>query len=74
MNITVQLDQLSTAEKISTMEYLWDDLCRHAEGVVSPASHGEILAQREQSVADGNSTFLDWETDKARICTHLTQA
>jgi len=67
MNITAQLDRLSTAEKISTMEYLWDDLCRHADDVVSPAWHGEVLARRAQSVAGGNSTFRDWETEKARI-------
>lgn len=67
MNITVQLDQLSTAEKISTMEYLWDDLCRHADKVASPAWHGEVLAQRAQSVADENSTFRDWESEKIRI-------
>ncbi len=34
MNITAQFGQLCTAEKISTMEYLWDDLCRHADGVL----------------------------------------
>jgi hypothetical protein len=75
MNITAQLDRLSTAEKISTMEYLWDDLCRHAEQVVSPVWHGEVLARRASSVADANSnsTFRDWETEKARIRTHLTQ-
>ena len=67
MNITVQLDQLSTAEKLRTMEYLWDDLCRHANEVPSPAWHGEVLAQREQAVADDNAAFHDWEGEKARI-------
>lgn len=73
MNMAAQLDRLSTAEKISTMEYLWDDLCRHADKVVSPAWHGEVLAQRAKSVADGHSILRDWETEKARIRTHLTQ-
>jgi len=67
MNITAQLDQLSTAEKITAMEYLWDDLCRHADEVISPAWHGEVLAQRAQSVAEGGATFRDWETEKSRI-------
>ncbi len=67
MNITAQLDQLSTADKIRTMEYLWDDLCRHADEVPSPAWHGEVLAQREQMVADGSAVFHDWETEKSRI-------
>jgi hypothetical protein len=67
MNITAQLDQLSTADKIRTMEYLWDDLCRHADEVPSPAWHGEALSQREKSVADGSVSFRDWETEKSRI-------
>lgn len=67
MNITAQLDQLSTAEKISTMEYLWDDLCRHADKVASPDWHGEVLAQRERSVVKGEVTYQDWAAEKVRI-------
>jgi Putative addiction module component len=67
MNITAQLAQLSITEKISTMEYLWDDLCRHADEIAPPAWHGEVLAQRAQSVAEGDATFQDWETEKSRI-------
>lgn len=67
MNITTQLDQLSTAEKLRTMEYLWDDLCRHADEVPSPAWHGDVLAEREMSVATEGATFRDWEDEKSRI-------
>ncbi len=67
MNITAQLGQLSTAEKISTMEYLWDDLCRHAEAVSSPAWHGEVLAHRELAVAEGGAVYRNWESEKSRI-------
>ena len=67
MNITAQLDQLTTADKIRTMEYLWDDLCRHADMMPSPAWHADVLLQREQSVAEGCSVFRDWEAEKSRI-------
>lgn len=67
MSITAQLDQLSTAEKISTLEYLWDELCRHADEVASPAWHGEVLERRELSVAEGRATHRDWESEKSRI-------
>jgi hypothetical protein len=67
MNITAQLDRLSVAEKISAMEYLWDDLCRQAGDALSPTWHGEVLIRRAQSVAGGNSIFRDWETEKTRI-------
>ena len=67
MNITTQLDQLTTADKIRTMEYLWDDLCRHADEVPSPAWHADVLSQREQSVAEGSAVFRDWDAEKSRI-------
>lgn len=67
MNITAQLDQLSTTEKIRTMEYLWDDLCRHADEVPSPAWHDEELARREQAITGGSAIFRDWEAEKLRI-------
>lgn len=67
MNITAQLEQLSTAEKLRTMEYLWDDLCRHAEQVPSPAWHSKLLAERESAIAAGKAEFRDWESEKNRI-------
>jgi len=42
MNITAQLDGLSTAEKLRTMEYLWDGLCRHADEIPAPSWHRDV--------------------------------
>lgn len=67
MNITTQLTQLSTTEKIRTMEYLWDDLCHHADELSSPEWHGDMLTQRKQLVAGGDAVFHDWEAEKSRI-------
>lgn len=67
MDITAQLDQLSTAEKLRTMEYLWDDLCSHADDMPAPAWHGDVLAERERAVASGGKEFRDWEAEKTRI-------
>ena len=67
MDIIIQLNQLTTVDKISTMEYLWDDLCRHADEVPSPAWHADVLSQREQSAIEGNAEFRDWEAEKASI-------
>lgn len=50
MSITLQLDQMSVGDKIRTMEYLWNDLCRRAE-VPLPIWHNEILLEREQDIA-----------------------
>ena len=67
MNINTQLEQLTTADKIRTMEYLWDELCRQADEIRSPAWHGDVLSQREKTISENNSAFCDWEIEKARI-------
>ena len=66
MSITLQLDQMSVGDKIRTMEYLWDDLCRRAE-VPLPTWHNEILLEREQDVLVGNAKFTEWDTAKKEI-------
>ncbi len=67
MNITAQLDQLTTADKIRAMESLWDDLCRHADEVRSPEWHRDMLLQREKSISEHGEKFNDWELEKTRI-------
>jgi hypothetical protein len=66
MSITLQLDQMSVGDKIRTMEYLWDDLCRRVE-VSSPQWHNEILLERERNVLVGNAKFTEWDTAKKEI-------
>ena len=65
MNIAI--DQMTTAEKIRTMEDIWDDLCHHAEEISSPSWHQDVLSQREESLSKGGETFTDWETAKKKI-------
>jgi hypothetical protein len=62
-----KLDDLTIEEKISVMEYLWDDLCRHADETLSPSWHGDVLSQREDLVARGESKFIDWHEAKKKI-------
>jgi len=57
MNIALPLDQMTTADKLSLMELLWDDLCRTPENVPSPAWHGEVLAERERRLQNGQTQF-----------------
>jgi hypothetical protein len=65
MNITI--DQMTTAEKIRTMEDIWDDLCHHAAEIPSPSWHRDVLSRREESVSKSSETFTEWETAKNRI-------
>lgn len=67
MSIALELNQMTLEEKIRIMETLWDDLCRHAEGVTSPLWHKDILSRREKDVTEGLEQFKDWDTEKERI-------
>ena len=58
MDFALQLNEMTTAEKLALMELLWDDLCRTPEDLPSPAWHGEVLAAREQQLQSGQSRFL----------------
>ena len=67
MSVAIKLEQMTIADKISTMETLWDDLCRHASETLSPAWHGDLLAQREEAVTVGEAQLLDWDQAKEKI-------
>jgi len=68
MSIALPLDKMTVAEKIQTMEYLWDDLCHHnTEDIQSPTWHKEILSEREKNIKSGKASFIDWDQAKKEI-------
>lgn len=67
MAITLPLEKMSTEEKISTMERIWDDLCRRAEEIPSPPWHKKILQQREECEQKDADAFIDWDAAKKNI-------
>jgi hypothetical protein len=67
MGLALPLEKMSQQQKIEAMESLWDDLCRHAEGIESPDWHGTLLDQREESLKVGEAQFSDWEDAKKGI-------
>jgi hypothetical protein len=67
MNVTLPLDRMTTAEKLSAMEPLWQDLSRNADQFESPAWHGEVLREREKRVEEGQETYVNWEAAKADL-------
>lgn len=62
---TLPLAGLSRETKLRLMEELWDDLSHSAEGVPSPAWHGEELAARRAVVEKGEAVWLEWDEVKA---------
>ncbi len=67
MELTLQLEKMSTEEKIQTMEIIWDDFCKKAESIPSPPWHEEVLLDREQGIKNGAEKFVNWEKAKGKI-------
>lgn len=67
MDAILPLDRMTTEEKLRAMEALWADLSRNAENFESPAWHGDILRKRDQLVAEGKETPIEWNQAKRQL-------
>jgi hypothetical protein len=67
MSVVEQIREMPLHEKILTMEALWDDLARDADGVEVPEWHKDILDHRECLIEEGKARFIDWEQAKKEI-------
>ena len=67
MNISLPLDKMSTSDKLSIMEKLWDDLCKDPGSIPSPDWHKNILEAREKKISEGKTKFYTIEATKKRI-------
>jgi len=62
--MTLNLETMTTEEKLKAMEMLWDDLCRSAPDFSSPSWHEDVLKKREQRIKNGKDKFVDWDQAK----------
>ncbi|MCG2751166.1 MAG: addiction module protein [Desulfobacteraceae bacterium] len=69
--MTINLQNMTTKEKLMTMELLWDDLCKNQINFASPSWHEIVLNGREKAVADGKDEFEDWEDAKKEILNRI---
>jgi hypothetical protein len=67
MDLTLPLDQMTTAEKLRALDQIWEHLCRTPNEVPSPYWHADILKDREKRVQTGSSQFIDWVEAKKNI-------
>jgi hypothetical protein len=63
----IEVQQMSTSERLRAMETLWDSLCQDSEELESPVWHGEILADRKQRIESGEASFLSIEEAKEKL-------
>jgi hypothetical protein len=67
MSFHLPLKDMSLHEKLAAMESLWEDIARTPDAIESPAWHKDILDERRQRLAQGQSELVDWEAAKADI-------
>ena len=67
MEFVFPLDRMTTEDKLSAMELLWEDLCRIPESVPSPPWHEDVLSAREECVREGKAQFCELATAKLKI-------
>jgi len=58
---------LPLREKLQIMEEIWEDLRPHAKNSEVPLEHREILDDRRERVASGQSNLRNWDEVKHSI-------
>jgi hypothetical protein len=61
------IDQMTVAEKLRTMESLWDNLCKRESDVPVPPWQKTLLDDRERLVAQGKARFVPREAARKRL-------
>lgn len=64
MEATVDLQQMTTSDKLRLMEALWHDLSQTDGEISSPEWHRDILAERDRLIESGEEKLIDWEVAK----------
>lgn len=64
---TSEIEQMSMAERLKTMELLWKSISQKSEQVHSPEWHGKILRKRLAKVESGKGDFLTLAQLKQRL-------
>ena len=66
MSVT-EIQKMSSVERLSTMEALWDAMCHEEKEPTSPDWHGELLEARRAKIASGEAKFVSLDEAKKRI-------
>ncbi|MEK7674831.1 MAG: addiction module protein [Verrucomicrobiota bacterium] len=61
---SAEIRELPLAEKLQIMEAIWEDLRSHADQVLVPQWHKDLLDERRRAVEVGRDEVLDWDTVK----------
>lgn len=67
MTLAIDLDCMTTEEKLRLLEAVWQSLTQDSDSVRSPAWHGRVLEARDRALRNGESQLRDWSEAKQRI-------
>ena len=62
-----EITQMTTKERLQTMELLWDSISHDKTEVESPNWHNEVLVDRKKILESGNTNFDTIEELKNRF-------
>lgn len=63
----IKIKEMSTIERLKTMELLWDSLILEEGEIKSPAWHGDILKERKSRYAAGKSKTVSLSRLKSSL-------
>lgn len=61
------IDKMNTAERLRTMEALWDALCREPTEPESPEWHRGVLEERRRKIESGEAKFISLDEARQRL-------
>jgi hypothetical protein len=67
MSIDLQIEKMTTADRIQAMEELWEALSVDENEISSPGWHEGILNARRKKIKSGNARFLTIEDLKKQF-------
>jgi len=64
---SINIDSLSTGEKLGLMERLWAALAKRPDEIEVPEWHLKRLEEAETAVSNGTDEFVDLDTFEAEL-------
>lgn len=65
--ITAEIENMTAAERLRTMESLWDAICHDTAEPDSPSWHEDVLSERRKKIESGEAIFISLEETKRRL-------
>ena len=67
MIATAEIERMSGAERLQSIEMLWKSLLHNNAWVESPAWHRDVLDARRSLIAEGKASFLTMDELRDRL-------